>query len=731
MPDSDDYASEAIDRFLPRIPASLYEIAWQYSLYDWYGAVNSDIIDWEVQPKHLTYLTQRAKSELFGDDDSLIVVYADLSDPSNPSLRADSDGGPVEITTYTAEDRFRVGYSRPIRKTNQTAHSITTHQDSEAYRIAGLEEGWYARGNLQDRFNRWVDSEYADTVRENADKEDKEILDALSAIGDDEDEMERLASRFLQLAGGEGAEFDALLTVAIRMPGEQEFWFPGEIDVLNEVMYQKKLDRLDNISVDDASSEGTGFLTGEDGRVTGGSPGLFGMFGKKQREHFPDLDDKGNEAWRNRPLDFDTAAAIAAADSIFEDFYRNLGNSRRLYVLPYFASRQSNLSSDDFEWFYESVFERLREADDDFDDGVEEVMRYSTNPDRVNGDDSPFDDVGDTSAWDKVRIAAVHFVSGNPDRVFFDTLDAGYRPADIEDAHNTILGTGTFEHDGIFAAKPVPSSSPLLGMSLRLHRYVLYGGYFNRTTEPTRSSEEAAETPTAGDIDDYRMQRVRKILTGESLSCQDLLEDYLHKLVQEQRNQFGSDSEYTPVPVRSIVEQFVQIHALDAANALETTDSTLRFTTTEMTDHPTTRDERLEQFLDNHAALSEQHHRATFLLGALVGRVTAYQSREDISSTLVRRYPIDYLTKQTIKEVTKEVLQQDSEYAEAEDGRSYWTNSRYTTRLTDTMLSADPNSWSITDAELQWLYGLGIAYGLNDKNIDFGTADEQASEVAE
>jgi CRISPR-associated protein Cas8b/Csh1 subtype I-B len=149
-----------------------------------------------------------------------------------------------------------------------------------------------------------------------------------------------------------------------------------------------------------------------------------------------------------------------------------------------------------------------------------------------------------------------------------------------------------------------------------------------------------------------------------------------------------------------------------------------------MTD-PDSREDRLEQFLDSHDALTEDRHRAVFLLGGLVGRITAYQDYNDISSTLVRRYPVDYLTKQTVKEVTKEVLQMDNSYAEADAERSYLTNNRYTSRLADTMLRTDPASWSMTEAELQWLYSLGISYGLNDSNIEQPAEDtEDVAEIA-
>lgn len=308
-------------------------------------------------------------------------------------------------------------------------------------------------------------------------------------------------------------------------------------------------------------------------------------------------------------------------------------------------------------------------------------------------------------------------MTGNPDRVFFDTLD-GLAPAKaLSNAHNEVTkaDADVFGQNGIFHDNPVPDSSPLLGEGISLTRYILYGGYFQRTTEPTRSSREAQETPGAGDIDDSRMERVRNLLTDTKIDMSGLLEEYVHQLVQDQNAQFGEDTDYISFPKRSVVEQYVQLRALTGVGALDTTNA-IPFTTTSMPDDFDSRSERLDEFIESHDALSGAAEAAIFTLGGLVGRVSAYQSYEDVSSTLIRRYPVDYLTKQTIKEVTKEVLQMNNSYAEADESRSYQTNSRYTVRLADTMLAAEPSAWSLTEAELQWLYSLGIAYGLNDSS---------------
>jgi len=393
---SEGSAETAVSRMLDRIPASMYEVAWQYSLFDWYDSSQSDAIDWDLAPEHLAYLTPRAKSGMFGQDDSLVIVYADLSNPEAPQLRGEEDGGPVEITTFTEKDRFRVGHSYPEGKTSSmTDYSITTHKNANAHHIAGLRDDAWGTNNIQDRFTGWAQSEFAEEVRENAEEEDEAILEALASLGHDEEAMNDLADSFLDLVESEDEEVDALITVAVKLPHNEEYKLPGEVPVLNDVMSAKKADRLESISVEDASGEGTGYVSGEEDVVTGGSPGLFGMYGKKQREHFPDLDTEGGTAWRSRPLTFDVAAAVAAAGSLFEDFFRGLGNNRRLYILPYLASRQSDLDAQTFEWFHENVYKSIQAAeggsDGDFDDKLDslfvDAMRTDNTLDPISGEE--------------------------------------------------------------------------------------------------------------------------------------------------------------------------------------------------------------------------------------------------------------------------------------------------------------------------------------------------------
>lgn len=636
-----DAAATAVSRFQDRLPASLYEIAWQYSLFDWFGTTETDDIDWDLAPEHLAYLTPQWASDLFGADDSLIVVYADLSDPDNPTLRDDTLGGPVDITTYTEQDRFRVGHSYPPGKSSSmTDYSITTYKSASAHHIAGLREDAWWTNNVQDRFTDWAQSEFAEQVRENAEPSDVAILDGLAALGNDPEAMKNLSEAFLALADSEDQEFGALITVAVRPPESDEYKLPGEIGVLNDVMREKKATRLENISVDDASGEGVDYVTGSSGQVTGGSAGLFGMYTVKQREHIPDLDQKGTDAWRIRPLDFDIAAAIEVAGSLFDGFYRRLGNNRRLYILPYLVARRNDLDSETFRWFHEEVYRRIQSAeggsDGNFDEEIENVMASSARLPNSNVEDSNDDALpfGTESAedWDSVRFAVVHQVTGNPDRVFFDTLDGLAPVAALNNAHNAVTASKQFEGDGIFATSPSPASSLFLGRSLSLSRQITYGYYFERTTEALRTRPQGGDRPDAGAIDDSRMERLRNLMTGTRIDAGTLFEQYINHLIRLQRAQFGNDDPYISFPKRGVVEQYVQLRALARVDAIDTTN-TISVQTTTMTDESEqiprefdSRTDRLDTFIDEHEALSGEPEQAVFVLGGLVGRISAYQS---------------------------------------------------------------------------------------------------------
>jgi hypothetical protein len=727
------HAEEALDRLPQRRPASLYDVAVQYSILDWYQTITSDDLTFDLAPEHLTFMTPLAKPELYDEPDNALVVYVDLSNPDEPQFR---DENPVKLETIGRSMRYKLGHGYPENKTSAMAdYSITTHKEASEHHLAGQRDDAWGTNNIKDRFTDWAHSDAANRVIDRDDEEEAWILEALQELGADESRIDALSERsdFPLDPSDEETEHEVFATVRIKLPDEDEYRWPGEIPVLNEVLVEQKADRFENMSVDDAAGDGVGFVTGEADRVTGGSAGLLGMFAKKQREHFPDLSTDGAEAWRSRPITRETAAALATASSILEEFYQGLGESRRLYVIPYLGSHPTEISPGEFDRFATAVFQRLRAADaSDFESTVNSVFFERED----DADPEPlFPNLERDSPYEHVRVSTAFTVSGNPDRVYFETTDTDpYRPLELQNAHEQIIETSPLAGDGVFTRLVDNSDSPLLARSGEaLRKMSLFGGYFQWTTEPTRSSLEASETPKAGDIDDLRARRLRQFLTNGEIPIRPLLEEYLHRLVQRQRDRFGQ-TDTSGIPSGAIVEQDLQLRTLESIGALGP-DRGRRGTGVSPNEAPTTtiatvtqsnpdathetRAARLESFIDDHAVIADSESReAVFLLGGLVGLVSDFQRRQNISSTLIRRYPIDYLTKQSIKEVTNEVLQLANTYAEEEEYFPAHQANEYTSRLPDLMLTSDPGDWQFVQSELQWLYALGIAYGSNDDTID-------------
>lgn len=795
-----EVAAEALERLPSRRVASLYDLAVQYATLDWYQTVTGGEIGFDLNPEHLSLMTPDAKRELYDEPDNALVVNVDLTGET-PQL-ADGDGieerQAVEFRTVGRSQRYELGHAYPTNKTSSmTDYSLTTHKSASEHHLAGERDDAWGTANVVDRFTRWAHSEAADDVLAEYDG-DTGVLEGLRELGDDEDHLREVATRAASPLDPDDEETDheLFVTVQIKTPSSDGYRYPGYFPVLNEVMAEQKRERLESMNVDSAG-EGTGYVTGETGRVTGASGGLLGMYTKQQREHFPGVPKDGTTAWRARPVSLSTATTLATADGVFESFFTRLGEGRRLYVLPYLRGLPAELDPETVVTFVKEVFDNLRTADGGgaFEDAVDDLFverRIETDDTSAAGDETGqtdgntdrsdddtdyaamlgVDDRDDESVYDHVGITTALLVSGNPDRVFFQHLQTDtYRPRRFERARIKIAQE--LVQDRSFGDRPRKlrdGGFRLLGTKVQTAP-VVFGSDFERTTAPTRSSHEVEGTPKAGDIDDVVTRLLDSFLGGDAVPRAELLTGFVHELVQTQRDQFGADGEYE-VPDGRLLEQYVQFRALEAVGAVASDDSpdtisswlhreaetdTARKRDATDTTHPTQvtqtesatngetdgstdddhnrRAERLAAFVDDHPVLAESDpHRAAFLLGGLVGRISALQRRNDISSTLTRRYPVDYLTKQSIKEVTKEVLDANETYIQSMDKLSGQYNRRYVEPLPDLMLSAHPSDWRVTQGELQWVYALGIAYGKNDqsdRDDDEDTSDETDADGTE
>ncbi|MEF8825137.1 MAG: type I-B CRISPR-associated protein Cas8b/Csh1, partial [Halapricum sp.] len=252
-----------------------------------------------------------AAGDLIDTDDSLIVVRVDLSG-DEPRLAAD-ERGPVWVTRYS-EDLIEPVAHCKYPAARGIDHSIT-HQagrNSDPEKLAR-----YAT----ERLTKWATDE---VVRDVADgHEDGWLIDALAALGEDDEVLTTIEESVERELGGESAT--ALLTVQVKLDAGTGYQWPGELDVFLEAMRRRKLSKLvTKNKADDSSGDATDLVTGQPARTVGTSEDPQNYFLGKQLEKFPGLDIEN--AWRTHPISEDAAVTVMNAETFVEACtYRTFG----------------------------------------------------------------------------------------------------------------------------------------------------------------------------------------------------------------------------------------------------------------------------------------------------------------------------------------------------------------------------------------------------------------------
>jgi len=274
---------------------------------------------------YAAYLTPDAASNLIDTDDSLIVARIDLTG-NNPGL-ADDERAPVQVIRYSDDLVQQVAHCK-YSAARGIDHSVT-HQagrDSDPQKLAR-----YAK----ERLTKWATDDIVQDAASN--HENGWILDELAALAEDESILAEIESEVSRELGGESTT--ALLTLQVRVDESEGYQWPGDLDVFNEAMRQRKLSKLvTKNKADDSSGDATDLVTGETTRTVGTSEDPQNYYLGKQRETFPGLNVE--DAWRTHPISEDAAVTVMKAEPFVEACtYRTFG--MKVYYLPYFIGRLS------------------------------------------------------------------------------------------------------------------------------------------------------------------------------------------------------------------------------------------------------------------------------------------------------------------------------------------------------------------------------------------------------
>lgn len=734
---SESHRNTLDDILLDRAYSSIYDIAHLYGrLHSTYLSLKYE--DVGVEQKYIQQrLTPEARPGYFDQGVGMVSVPVDISGGNVRiatagdvvAAESDNESSGIDPTAklyaepVDREKLLRVGYSRQDSRARghnmSLAHDIT---DKSPAKCAGY---------ITDLFTRWLQSDVANEVA--AEHPDGNLIECLASYnGDALSDLKDTVQAEFENRFSDG--FTGVLSLRIRTEKNGRFRYPGEFEVLNEVTRRRWVaNQMRSYSeADDSSGVATDFVTGERSEVFGLSDSPLERHQGKMAESFPNLSP--DQSWRNRPLSSDTAFAIIGGSSIVKQFVHLLRDDTRLYIIPYVTNPNPEEAV--------ALYDLARKAMED-DGQIVSVLS---------------DELTDRGSRlynaDVQLYYSVAYEPGRKLKILIEEPSVSVQKIRaIADAHSEVLGSNLLVHrpgrPPLFPSPPYGRTNTqtegddydgseylMSSMSDAVFGGLLNGGYFESTFFDRNANDEDDNYGTS----DPWTTATRQCLGPDTrLNPEWLMDRYVPRLEQEQRSSFGE--EYLPVPDSLLTRQYVQYQALARAGVLgmpgqqssEATSPLTQPAQIETMTEPSNpaqqmaeeasfenREQRLDQFIETHPALAQNsERRGAFLLGALVGRLAAYQTspEKDLSRTVMRQHPIDSLTLQRFSTTLSQVLDKNAVYSEEDENVHSIMNTRYVERLNDIVHKKPPTEWELSTSDLRMHYGLGLSYGRSDTSM--------------
>ncbi|XVH33886.1 helix-hairpin-helix domain-containing protein (plasmid) [Haloferacaceae archaeon DSL9] len=626
--------------------------------------------------------------------------------------------------------------------------------DVEAVKAASVDELEAIKGIGSAKAEKiMAEAEAIDLKNDNKNEEDKETPSL-----DDKSIVNQLVALQQETHRRVSGITPAIITVRLRTEPEGEFRWPAEVPELMGAMYVQYRAKLSTKNMTDpekrtpAVGAGTDYISNEPATLVGMPEDPLAYFTTRQREKYPGLDI--TEAWRVHQLSFENAARLSKSNVFIKDCDQPV-LSTEVYYLPYYSGEPD---AETLRGLYQTLH-ALVEGDGDTSPLVrayehaekrgeaEDLRFYVAITSRANNTryDVFGETVAETTLW-PFELARAH-------RAVLDSPVFGFGG----EALNVAAFYDSEEHDEE-KAKKQRKRLALLDHELEaidLANHISTGWYLRQTHPEDRTKKDGNWIVTESD---RRLWALRKILAGEPIAIESLLDTYVERLRNDESEDFDTST--------LVMAQFAQWCALARCGLLktETGDETLLVPTEYMTDEPSTggfgfeidsdseldtgdadnddsayntneyieldetdedeltdteksrlRSEKrratLEHFLESSPAIRDNpERRSIFLLGAMVAQLSNYQQREERGSTLIRAYPASAITQEVAMRAHSEVVEKMNAYMQQQGYSSPMYRELYGP-LMEALGQAPPETWETRPAHLQFYYGLGVAYG--------------------
>lgn len=656
-------------------------------------------------------------TESGADANSLVTVQVDLTDDS-PSV------DDVVVEPLREEMVPKLGFSRyPWGRgidnsiTRRGAKGGSNRDTMTTYCVDCLE--------------RWTNADGREpAVGEVAETHpDGWVIQALQALGERDDLEDTIREALKRQVDAETSP-RVVATVAIDLnpaelehtpigDSEEDYYYPGQLHVLNAGMRARKELKLARKNLNDGDppsrGDGTCQVTGEDTTVYGTAEDPLALFTVQHTEKFPHL--KKPESWRSHPISSQAALLVQSGASLIEQCGTTRGG-RSVYTIPYYAEVDAGSAH--------QLYHLIQDTDTDTQAAMAKLQRKAEAQDDYRTD---------------LRFSIISLRNDSGDiNVLHENPDATITAArEIADHHMGVLHSSTFDSVAGFAR---PSNwQPIDPNTTR-----------DSVVDAIVSGDYAYGTVSYSDADDPPIDETTEWLTfaligGESIPVNRLLKEYVDRLATQRQ---GDDE--NRLSENHLKAQYAQLLALAGANRLTApednsnliktphmhdtslSDPELPPTDEFITDRGTIpldplREYRLNRFLKERPSFDDPQRLAGFLAGVLVGQLAAHQSgQRGMNRTVLAEHPPERMTGRRIERLVNDLIDKANVYAmESQHGDSLFPELE--DRLPAALLDAAAAEWTLAQQDLRFHYALGQLYGKRAQSRAFDLRERIAAEA--